>query len=510
MVIHKKKAASLDQRLARLGQLGHSYFMAKMKSIFVCQTCGTTRPKWEGQCRDCGSWNSFVEEKEIKVAPTGRTWTLASSDQGPSLRKLDTEVKPTQLNRWKSGMGELDRVLGGGLVPGSYILLGGDPGIGKSTLLMQMAGRLANEGRKVLYISGEESVDQTALRAQRLGVRDGHVKVGSENRLPLIISFVEQERPDVLIVDSIQTIYLPELQSAPGTVSQVRECAAELMSVAKGKNTTVFLVGHITKDGSIAGPKTLEHIVDTVLHFEGDPNHQFRILRAQKNRFGPTNEMGVFQMSGIGLEEVENPSELFLAERGQCLVGSAVFPAMEGTRPVLCEIQSLTTASYMASPRRTSVGFDTNRVHLMSAVLDKHLDLSFAKNDVFVSIVGGLRISEPAADLAAAAAMLSTLQDQTVDAHSVFFGEVGLTGEVRAATFALDRLREAEKLGFKVAVLPKGNQKHVEKSLGNIKMKLHFISQIQELANLLQAETSSSKNTRTNRVIDRSEEVPFN
>ncbi|MCB0351127.1 MAG: DNA repair protein RadA, partial [Bdellovibrionales bacterium] len=335
-----------------------------------------------------------------------------------------------------------------------------------STLLMQMAGKLATQKHKVLYVSGEESVEQTALRAQRLGVRNSNVEVASESRLSNILNLISNASPDVVIVDSIQTIYQPDIASAPGTVSQVRECAAQLMAVAKSQSIAIFLVGHITKDGNIAGPKTLEHMVDTVLSFEGDANHQFRLLRAQKNRFGPTNELGVFQMEGDGLQEVANPSELFLAERGDSLVGSAVFSAMEGSRPLLCEVQSLSTSTFMAMPRRTSIGFDVNRVHLLAAVLDKHLDFDFARNDVFVNVVGGLKISEPAADLAVAAAMISSLHGDEINAHTVFFGEIGLTGEVRAATFAVERLREIQKLGFKSAVLPMGNKKHVEKHFG--------------------------------------------
>jgi DNA repair protein RadA/Sms len=480
--------------------------MAKIKSVFVCQNCGVSRPKWEGQCRDCGAWNSLVEERDIKPAASGRSWTVkggSKSEQTDGLRRLDeTQSLQISTDRWVTGLSELDRVLGGGLVPGSYILLGGDPGIGKSTLLMQVAGQLAGQKKKVIYISGEESIEQTTLRARRLGVSSKgpgpesnqslDLSFGSENRLPLIVDMVARENPDVLIVDSIQTVYLPDLQSAPGTVSQVRECAAELMSIAKGHRVAVFLVGHITKDGSIAGPKTLEHMVDTVLHFEGDAHHQFRLLRAQKNRFGPTNELGVFQMSGEGLEQVENPSEIFLAERGQTLIGSAVFPAMEGTRPLLCEIQSLTTTTYMASPRRTALGVDGNRVHVLAAVLDKHLGQDFSRHDVFVSVVGGLRVSEPAADVACAAAMLSTLHDRSLDARTVFFGEVGLTGEIRAATYATDRLREATKLGFQTAVLPAGNKKHLAKFLEKGPLTVHWVSHVDDLNTVILSSASGT------------------
>lgn len=486
--------------------------MAKIKSVFVCQNCGAEAPKWEGKCRECGAWNSLVEETVTKAPKGARGWSVGKEDASPSQAVLDlsAHVEKKETARVNTGLSELNRVLGGGLVPGSYILLGGDPGIGKSTLLMQMAGQIANQKHKVLYVSGEESVEQTALRAQRLGVRSVQVQVASESRLSNILNLVQNLKPEILIVDSIQTIYLPEITSAPGTVSQVRECAAQLMAVAKSENVAVFLVGHITKDGSIAGPKTLEHMVDTVLSFEGDANHQFRLLRAQKNRFGPTNELGVFQMAGDGLQEVSNPSELFLAERGESLVGSAVFCAMEGSRPLLCEVQSLTSSTFMAMPRRTSVGFDVNRVHLLTAVLDKHLDCDFARNDVFVNVVGGLKISEPAADVGVAAAMISSLQGREINAHTIFFGEIGLTGEVRAATFAVERLREAEKLGFQSAVLPWGNKKHVEKHWREnekqsaqheaSKLRCHFIKHVGELLGLLQTGKVESHHFTTDKL----------
>lgn len=452
----------------------------KTKSIFVCQNCGSQRPKWEGQCRDCGAWNSLVEETVTKAPKGSRSWSVGSSPEtAKAALQLDSVIEINNSERWKTGIKELDRVLGGGLVRGSYILLGGDPGIGKSTLLMQMAGQLAREDHRVLYVSGEESVEQTALRAQRLGVRTAQVKVASESRLSNILDLAANEKPDVLIVDSIQTIYLDDIPSAPGTVSQVRECAGRLMATAKGQNIAIFLVGHITKDGSIAGPKTLEHMVDTVLSFEGDANYQYRLLRAQKNRFGPTNELGVFQMSEQGLDEVSNPSEMFLAERGKSLIGSTVFAAIEGSRPLLCEVQALTSSTYMATPRRTAIGIDVNRVHLLAAVLDKHLDRDFARNDVFVNVVGGLRLTEPAADLALAAAMLSTLSSESIAANTAMFGEIGLTGEVRAVTFATERLRETEKLGFQSVVLPRNCERAVRNY--STKMHLQFIRHIDEL-----------------------------
>jgi DNA repair protein RadA/Sms len=464
--------------------------MAKSKTLFVCQECGSQRPRWEGQCKDCSAWNSLVEEK-INVTPKGaRGWSVgATASSGistsQSVVNLSQTVSERPIARMTTGFTEFDRVLGGGLVPGSYLLLGGDPGIGKSTLLLQMAGGIAGGGKKILYISGEESVEQTALRARRLGVTDASVQVASESRLENILTMAENIKPDVMVVDSIQTIYLQDVQSAPGTVSQVRECAAQLMALAKGSNVTILLIGHITKDGNIAGPKTLEHMVDTVLMFEGDPSHQFRLLRAQKNRFGAANELGVFQMESVGLVEVSNPSEMFLAERGSELIGSAVLAGMEGTRPLLCEVQSLASTSYLSMPRRTSIGFDVNRVHLLAAVLDKQLDTDFAKQDLFVNVVGGLRLTEPAADLSVAACMISTLNNQEIDAKTTFFGEIGLTGEVRTGTFALERVREAEKLGFKTIVLPLGNKSGLDRTLKSPKIKLQYIKHVKELAGVL-------------------------
>lgn len=431
--------------------------MAKSKSVFICQECGTNYPKWQGQCRECKAWNSLVEE--LDQQDQGRGWGLGEEvSQVANLGEASEEVVHF---RWKTGLSELDRVLGNGLVPGSYTLLGGDPGIGKSTLLLQMAGGLSVE-QKVLYVSGEESVQQSRLRAHRLGVKSDRVEVASESRLERILHLADTRKPHVLVVDSIQTVYLNEVSSAPGSVSQVRECAARLMGLAKNKGIAVFLIGHVTKDGNIAGPKVLEHMVDTVLSFEGDNNHQFRLLRALKNRFGATNELGVFSMQSSGLEPVENPSELFLEERGERLVGSAVYCAMEGTRPLLCEVQALCNISPMAMPRRTSLGVDTNRVHLIAAVLDKHLDLELAKNDIFVNVVGGLRLQEPSVDLAVTAALISSCNQLELDGKTAIFGEVGLTGEIRAASFVDERLRESKKLGFEKAILPFSNKKHLK------------------------------------------------
>lgn len=464
---------------------------SKNKSVFVCQNCGAQRTRWEGRCTDCGSWNSFVEEFLEKETPTTsrqRGWNPGTAASEVSqLIRLDQSVETVSLDRLSTGYGELDRVLGGGLVEGSFILLGGDPGIGKSTLLLQMAGGLANQGVDVLYVSGEESVNQSALRAQRLGVRSAHVHMAAESNLETIRELAREMKPKVLVIDSIQTVFLPEIASAPGSVSQVRECAAQLMGLAKGGGISVFLIGHVTKEGQIAGPKVLEHMVDTVLSFEGDISHQFRLLRALKNRFGATHELGVFQMDGQGLAEVENPSELFLEERGQSLIGSTVFASMEGTRPLLCEVQALSSSTSMPVPRRTSLGVDVNRVHLLAAVLNRHLGLKLATSDVFVNVVGGLKLNEPAADLAVAAALISTETSREIDAKTCYFGEIGLTGEVRAVSFAEARLREGLKLGFTRFMVPASNRKHLD-GLGRDLLKM--IQWVRDVGDLLPREKS--------------------
>jgi DNA repair protein RadA/Sms len=436
--------------------------MAKVRSVFVCQSCGSKRAKWEGRCSDCGEWNTLVEEKSVPdrkgwVQKGGASTRLAAMDvynlvDSPSLDSAE---------RVSTGLAEVDRVLGGGLVKGSYILLGGDPGIGKSTLVMQMAGKLAATGSSVLYISAEESVQQTALRARRLGLGKESVELASESSLDAIYETALERKPAVLIIDSIQTVFTSDVESAPGSVSQVRECAARLMSLAKTKNVAVILIGHVTKDGSLAGPRVLEHMVDTVLAFEGDHHQQFRLLRAIKNRFGATNELGVFQMAGDGLREVPNPSEFFLEERQGNRYGSAVFAAMEGSRPLLCEIQALCTSTPLPSPRRTAIGVEVNRVHMLAAVLEKHTGLSFVHRDIYANVVGGLKLSEPAVDLAVVAALMSSELQFVLPAQSCFFGEVGLTGEVRGASLAVERVKEAVKLGFKKIFLPMSNQRYL-------------------------------------------------
>lgn len=469
--------------------------MAKIKTVFTCQNCGAQRPRWEGKCTDCNGWNTFVEEQQVNSSDRNRGWSLGKgSDSTTRILKLNEPVNEIQHSRLSTGLGEVDRVLGGGLVRGSYILIGGDPGIGKSTLMLQITGSLA-KSHSVLYVSAEESVEQTALRAKRLNVNSGNIEVASESQMDKILNLAQEKKPDVLIVDSIQTVYLTDVASAPGSVSQVRECAGRLMELAKGRGISVFIIGHVTKDGSLAGPRVLEHMVDTVLSFEGESAQQFRLLRALKNRFGATNELGVFQMSSLGLREVSNPSEFFLEERGNESIGSAIFSAMEGSRPLLCEIQALATSSPLAMPRRTTLGIDVNRLHMILAVLDKYLNTDNSHSDIFVNIVGGLHIKEPAADLPVAAALLSSLNNQCLPRHCCFLGELGLTGEIRAVNFLEERLREAEKLGFKQAVLPLSNKKHLSSAFLTGALKLHFLDSINSLEKIMGNLTQAKKHT---------------
>lgn len=460
---------------------------SKTKTIYTCQNCGAQRPKWEGKCSDCGAWNSYVEELQLPEAKT-RGWSTGTSEAATTTNKpvsLDQSLEEIKLDRFNTGFEELNRVLGGGLARGSFVLLGGSPGIGKSTLLLQMAGGLADHKHKVLYISGEESVSQTGSRAHRLGIRSPLIEIGCESNLHSVMELARHKKPDVLVVDSIQTMYLPDLQAAPGSVSQVRECAGHLMGLAKHDNITVILIGHVTKDGNIAGPKVLEHMVDCVLSFDGDISYDFRLLRALKNRFGAAQELGVFQMGSKGLEEVSNPSELFLGERGDQLIGSAVFASMEGTRPLLCEVQALTLSSPMPMPRRTALGIDVNRLHLLTAVLDRHLDIRLGNNDIFVNVVGGLKLIEPAADLAVAAAILSTEGRKDINAYTCFFGEIGLTGEVRGVSFVESRIKEADKLGFKHFVMPLSNKRHLADVKISSDKKISFVKNVHELRKLI-------------------------
>jgi DNA repair protein RadA/Sms len=428
--------------------------MAKQKTIFVCQSCGSQSPKWMGKCPDCSAWNTFAEENQNRTPAEADSARGLGSGELKVVTLNDASIQEEAINRVSTSIGEFDRVLGGGVVTGSFTLVGGDPGIGKSTLMLQTLAKLARGGHKVLYVSGEESVSQTQMRAKRLGAASDNLYLASETNLDVILKIAAQIKPFLIVIDSIQTVFIPALQSAPGSVSQVRECAAKLMFLAKTDGVSVFLVGHITKDGSIAGPKVLEHMVDTVLSFEGDSNHHYRILRSLKNRFGAANEMGVFEMSSSGLSEVVNPSELFLSERSDNSPGSAVFCTVEGTRPFLVEVQALAT--------RTALGVDPNRVHLLLAIMDKHLNLDLYTHDVFVNIAGGVKLLEPAVDLAIAAALLSSLKNKPIPRQNCFFGELGLTGEVRGVNFPDLRLKEGLKLGFEKFFVPTSNKRHLK------------------------------------------------
>jgi DNA repair protein RadA/Sms len=426
--------------------------LAKDRTRFVCQACGAVAPKWQGRCDACAEWNTLVEE----VSEVRGPGPAAKAAGGRRLEFVGLEGKSAPPARILTGIAELDRVLGGGFVPGSAVLVGGDPGIGKSTILLQAAARIAASGRRALYVSGEEAVEQVRLRAARLGLAKAPLGLAAATSLRDIAAGLESEsEAAVVIMDSIQTVWLDALDSAPGTVSQVRACAAELIRLAKTRGFALVLVGHVTKEGTLAGPRVLEHMVDATLHFEGDRGHQFRILRAVKNRFGATDEIGVFEMTEQGLVEVANPSALFLAERRGNVSGSAVFAGIEGTRPVLVEVQCLLSPSAGGQPRRQVVGWDSGRLSMLLAVLEARCAMGLGMNDVYLNVAGGLRISEPAADLAVAAALMSAATDRPTDPGMVYFGEVGLSGEVRQVAQAEARLREAKKLGFEAATLPR-------------------------------------------------------
>ncbi len=441
--------------------------MAKAATtIYVCQKCGHQTRKWLGKCPDCGEWNSFVEERTRPAAKKEG----AASRGGFQLREVKPvayrEIESQDDARVSSGIAEFDRVLGGGVVPGSLVLIGGDPGIGKSTLLAQVADKLSGQGMTVLYVSGEESERQIKMRGERLGLAAENLYLLPETNLENIFGEIERMRPDVIIVDSIQTVFSSGIESAPGSVSQVREVAGQFLLLAKNRTIPVFLIGHVTKEGSIAGPKALEHIVDTVLYFEGERHHNHRIVRATKNRFGAANEVGVFEMTGTGLVAVANPSEMFLQERPQNVAGSVVTACMEGTRPVLLEIQALVSGSKYGTGRRMTQGVDQNRVALLIAMLEKRVGFHLMGDDVFVNIAGGLEVDEPAADLGVVAAISSSFKNVPIDPHTAVFGEVGLTGEVRGAMQAQVRAREAQTLGFKRIIMPASNTAGLERLLG--------------------------------------------
>ncbi|MGO1922188.1 MAG: DNA repair protein RadA [Jeotgalicoccus sp.] len=435
--------------------------MAKAKVSFECMACGHESPKWMGKCPNCGAWNQLEEKIVHKEAAPGRgTLGKTPADDRPRATKL-TIVKNSDTPRTTTRSGEFDRVLGGGIVNGSLILIGGDPGIGKSTILLQTALILA-ENHKVLYVSGEESLEQIKMRADRITDNPSELTVFCETNLLYIHEEIKRSKPDFLVIDSIQTVFHPDVTSAPGSVAQVRESTQSIMNIAKGNNIATFIVGHVTKDGQIAGPRLLEHMVDTVLYFEGDQHHSYRILRAVKNRFGSTNEMGIFEMKAKGLEEVLNPSEIFLEERSKNAPGSAIVATMEGTRAMLVEVQSLVTPTHFHNPRRMATGVDTNRLSLLMAVLEKSEGMLMQQHDAYIKVAGGVKLDEPAVDLSVIISIASSFQNIAVHGDDCFIGEVGLTGEIRRVTKIEQRLQEAAKLGFKRAIVPASNLSGVD------------------------------------------------
>lgn len=445
------------------------------KIIFACQNCGYQTPKWMGRCPDCGQWNSLAEERAESSTKRG------VSSHGNSPQTIDAISLDPEL-RLHTGLLEFDRTLGGGIVPGSLILIGGDPGIGKSTLILQAVSQLAGQGFKSLYLSGEESPQQIKLRADRLSIRSENLFVLTETCLEHVLEKLDQLEPNLLVVDSIQTVYTEGLPSAPGSVGQVREVSTRLLSQAKETGIPIFLIGHVTKDGAIAGPKVLEHLVDTVLYFDGDGSHAFRILRAVKNRYGSTNEIGVFEMKDAGLIEVGNPSSIFLEERPEGASGSVVIPCLEGTRPVLVEIQALVGPSPLGMPRRTAIGVDHNRISLLVAVLEKRMGIQMGDQDIFVNVAGGLKVVEPSADLGIVSAMISSFLDKPVDKNMILFGEVGLAGEIRGVSQPALRIKEAKKMGFTRCILSKSNMEGVPRESG---MELVGLDSINGLLDIL-------------------------
>jgi DNA repair protein RadA/Sms len=430
--------------------------VSKQKTKYCCQECGYESPKWLGKCPSCQTWNSLVEEVETVIRTQGMSSSITRTKEKPTpIIHIESDPEP----RVQTSNKELNRVLGGGIVPGSLILVGGDPGIGKSTLLLQTSFALTQAEQKVLYISGEESIKQTKLRADRLNASSPLLYVLCETNLELIEEAIQETEPNFLVIDSIQTMYHPAIASAPGTVAQVRECTGHFMRIAKGKGIATVLVGHVTKEGAIAGPRLLEHMVDCVLYFEGERHHSYRLLRAVKNRFGSTNEIGIFEMQELGLVEVSNPSELFLSERPLGVAGSTVVASMEGTRPVLVEIQALISTTNFPSPRRMATGIDHNRLSLIMAVLEKRMGMFLQNQDAYLNVAGGVKLDEPAVDLAVAISIASSFRDQPTRPYDVVFGEIGLTGEVRGVSRIDQRVKEAEKLGFRRVIMPEKSLK---------------------------------------------------
>lgn len=438
--------------------------MAKKSTVFFCKECGYESAKWVGQCPGCKCWNSFTEEPVLKKTSGVKSSIGRSSVGNFSEPKFLSTVQTNEDERIRIGISEFDRVLGGGIVSGSLVLVGGDPGIGKSTLLLQMCKLLSEQKKKVLYVSGEESLRQIKMRAERLGQFTGDLLLLSETNLDHIETIVEKDKPEIMVVDSIQTMYKEEVAASPGSVSQVRESTGTLMHMAKGLGITIFIVGHVTKEGVVAGPRVLEHMVDTVLYFEGDNTAAYRILRAVKNRFGSTNEVGVFEMKNNGLIEITNPSEYMLQGKPENEPGSIIAASIEGTRTMLVEVQALVCQTYYNMPRRTAAGTDYNRVNLLMAVLEKRLGIQLASCDAYVNVAGGMRINEPALDLAIVCAILSSYRNKSLNSKTIVFGEVGLTGEVRAVSMAEQRVLDAKKMGYEVCVLPQVNKEHIKVS----------------------------------------------
>lgn len=454
--------------------------MVKQKSVWYCSDCGHKQLKWLGQCPSCTKWNSFQEELELPSLPRRFEAQTLIPNRPVKLK----EIRLNDLPRILTHINECDRLLGGGLVPGSLTLVGGDPGIGKSTLLLQLSYSLAKQGLTVLYICGEESVDQTSLRAHRLGIQTDNLFLLCETNFSLIKAQIDQLNPDILIVDSIQIVYKSEISSAPGSVSQVRETTTEFMHLAKGRGISIFLIGHVTKSGEIAGPRVLEHLVDTVLYFEGDKQHHYRMIRVVKNRFGPTDEIAVFQMKQSGLVEVPNPSEIFLEERRKENIGSVIIPTLEGSRPILIEVQALVTETVFSTPSRRCTGLDQNRFALLLAVLEKRMGYQMHKCDVFVSVAGGLRITEPAIDLGLLLASASSMRCRVIDPETIIVGEVGLGGEVRSVPRIESRLKEAIHMGFKRCIIPQRNVKGISEEIRQ-KITIQGVEYVEEAINAL-------------------------